>query len=75
VEETVNVNSAVRWTAFVCVTVLASQFSVQAGEKDQFLVIISILIINSNSFRWVNPRSAATSSEHDHPQTGALSRS
>ena len=24
------------WTAFVCVSVLASQFSVQAGDKDQF---------------------------------------
>ena len=36
-----NVDFALQRTAFVCVSVLASQFSVQAGEKDQFLVFIN----------------------------------
>jgi hypothetical protein len=40
VDGTVNVDLAFRRTAFFCVSGLASQFSVHAGERDQFLFLL-----------------------------------
>lgn len=59
-----NVDFAFPWTAFVGVSVFASLFSVQAGEKDQFS------FINSKKFSLGSLRSMAALSEHDHQRAG-----
>jgi hypothetical protein len=61
----VNDDFAIQRTVFVCVSVVASQFLVQAGEKDQFL-----FFINATRFSLGNLRSVAAPTELDHQQTG-----